>query len=993
VFQVNGCGIRKWMSERRNLGIVFFLFVAVSFLVPRADCQESQQNSPKTDTAAKAQEISLNLSVHDKRGRQVLDLKSGEIAITDDGSPVALDSLRLVTGNEEGDRLITLVFDLPGLAAGNKRGIDPSIRTARETAAKILKMVPASGFSFSVLNIVGRLHLQQGFTTDRKAVEQAINAATELAANQSDSTVSEPEQQLMKVALTGSNPSGTPVSAHERALARALLAALNTSGRIEQDQHLRPSPACLLALAQSQQQIAQRKALIYFTLSKDWKLDSHARDRIKSIIGAANGAGVSLYVVDLKSLGHAGSESEALDRQMALASRPPSAELTGQSNAMRGTLTNMRVDKPQESEQLALQQLAEETGGSYIGNEDNLKKPLVEMVKDMTVYYEATYSPKIDEYDGKFRSIAVKPVRAGLKIRSQSGYLALPTGSIIGSSPQQFEMPLLKILSQSQLPADVPLRAAILRMGNLPNGNTNELAIEVPLSSLEIREDSSTNLYSARLSIVADVKDKSGAVVEHFSEDIPRRGALREIDAAKHSVITFQRHFMAPPGEYILQAAVLDRNSGKSGAQRTSFEIPAAPGNPSLSDVVLVRKVEPVRTKEDQLEPLRDGENKVTPNLSGQIPAGAKNVSVFMIAHSDAKAAAPATLDIRLFREGGLLGGTSINSQQAGASEYTSRMVTFAISRPMSGRFEVKAILNQNGKTVESSASFAFADAEAGSEEEPAENTGSSLAQTAPRTAGALSITFPSNPNARPAPAELESMLAEATKNALDYATSLPNFMCEQVTTRSTDKSGKGEWKRKDEITELLTYFEHEEKRTMLTPEHQDSNSHSDRKDFSLGMSSSGEFGTVLKGIFQPSSKATFQWKETGVLGDDTVQVFDYRVARQNSTFTLQQKDTAQIAAVGFHGQVYIDSATRRVRRVTQVTDDVPAKFPIRASSVSVDYDYVVVNDHDYLMPISAQIITSQGRRNHSLNEIEFRNFRRFGSNARLVNSAPEAKP
>jgi hypothetical protein len=44
-------------------------------------------------------------------------------------------------------------------------------------------------------------------------------------------------------------------------------------------------------------------------------------------------------------------------------------------------------------------------------------------------------------------------------------------------------------------------------------------------------------------------------------------------------------------------------------------------------------------------------------------------------------------------------------------------------------------------------------------------------------------------------------------------------------------------------------------------------------------------------------------------------------------------------------------------------------------------------------MPISAQIITSQGRRNHSLNEIEFRNFRRFGSNARLVNSAPEAKP
>ena len=77
-------------------------------------------------------------------------------------------------------------------------------------------------------------------------------------------------------------------------------------------------------------------------------------------------------------------------------------------------------------------------------------------------------------------------------------------------------------------------------------GNANTLAIEVPISALEIREDSSTNLYSVHLSIVADIKDKSGAVVEHFSEDIPRRGPVNEVEAAKHSVITFQRHFVAP---------------------------------------------------------------------------------------------------------------------------------------------------------------------------------------------------------------------------------------------------------------------------------------------------------------------------------------------------------------------------------------------------------------------------------------------------------------
>jgi VWFA-related protein len=991
---MNRYGIRKKLSRQWNLSFICVVLLAIFFAVPRGSGQKLQQpDGQRLNSAESTQEISLNFSVHDKRDRQVLDLKPEDISVADQGAPVNLSSLRLVTGKAENDRLITLVFDIPGSASGNKQGTDLSIRTARETAAKILKMVPANGFSFSVLNIVGRLHLQQGFTSDRKEIEQAIHAATVPATTQSDSGVVESEQQLMRVALTGANASGTSVSVHERALARALLAALNTSGRLEQDQHLRPSPACLLALAQSQQQIAQRKALIYFTLSEDWKLDSHARDRIKSIIGAANRAGVSFYVVDLKSLGRAGSELEAFDRQMAFSSLPPSAGLTDQSNAMRGTLTALKIDKPQESEDLALQQLAEQTGGSYVGDADHAKRLLAEMVKNMTVYYEATYAAKIDEYDGAFRSIAVKPLRAGLKIRSQSGYLALPSGSVIGSSPQPFEMPLLKILSQSQLPTDVPLRAAILRMGNLPNGNTNALAIEVPLSGLEIREDSSTNLFSARLSIVADIKDKSGAVVEHFSEDIPRRGALREIDAARRSVITFQRHFMAPPGEYTLQAAILDRNSGKSGAQRTSFEIPAASDAPFLSDMVLVRKVEPVRSKEDQLEPLRDGDNKVTPNLSGQIPLGAKSISVFMIVHSDSKATAPSTLEVRLFREGALIGGTSFNSKQANASDYSSRVVTFSISRPMSGRYEVKAILSQDGKTAESSAPFAFADAEAGSEEASVEDTDSPLGETAPHATGALSITFPANPGGSPAQAELKSILAEATKNALDYSDSLPNFMCEQITTRSTDASGKGAWKRKDEIAELLTYFDHEEKRTLLTPERPDSEGRSEAKDFSLGMSSSGEFGTVLKGIFGVASKASFEWKETGALGDDTVQVFDYRVARQNSTFSIQQKDAAQLAVVGFHGQVFIDSATRRVRRLTQVADDVPAKFPIRASTVSVDYDYVVVNDHDYLMPVRAEIMTSQGRRNHSLNEIEFRNFRRFGSNARVVGSAAEKKP
>jgi hypothetical protein len=157
-------------------------------------------------------------------------------------------------------------------------------------------------------------------------------------------------------------------------------------------------------------------------------------------------------------------------------------------------------------------------------------------------------------------------------------------------------------------------------------------------------------------------------------------------------------------------------------------------------------------------------------------------------------------------------------------------------------------------------------------------------------------------------------------------------------------------------------------------------------------MLSAGEFGVALSGLFRPASKADFTWKKTGVLGDETVQVFDYRVARENSTFNLRVS-SVDVITVGYHGQVFIDSATRNVRRVTQVVDDVPKKYPIHATSVSVDYDYVMINKHDYLLPVGAEIMLRKGQRETDLNEIEFRHFRRFGSNARILDPTSLVNP
>ena len=235
------------------------VLLTVSFAALRCYSQTDQPATiPGTAVTVKADEVSLDLVVHDKKQRPVLDLKPDEVAITDNGDPVKITSLRLVGSGSENDHLITLVFDR--LSATLKK-------TAAEVAGKILKATPDSEFSLAVLRIgPERLGLLQGFTSDRNELQQAINAAIEPKTTSTSSDLEKrAEASLMAAAETGTDPSGRRVSARDRSLARTLDTALRDSARIVQDQHTQAYLSELLALMGSERGLAGRKVLIYFT--------------------------------------------------------------------------------------------------------------------------------------------------------------------------------------------------------------------------------------------------------------------------------------------------------------------------------------------------------------------------------------------------------------------------------------------------------------------------------------------------------------------------------------------------------------------------------------------------------------------------------------------------------------------------------------------------------------------------------------------------------
>jgi hypothetical protein len=408
---------------------------------------------------------------------------------------------------------------------------------------------------------------------------------------------------------------------------------------------------------------------------------------------------------------------------------------------------------------------------------------------------------------------------------------------------------------------------------------------------------------------------------------------------------------------------------------------------------VLVKHVDTINDdNDDPLEPMRYEKGKITPNLVGVVPAGAKNVSLFFILHPDPKLSGPTTLEMEANHNGHPGRRVPLPLRLDPSAQTVPYLASFKGTALTPGDYEVKAFLTQGGKTAVQEISFNVAGSGAAAGASGAEGHGGATGDLTVGSessdtygGGVLAITSETNPVPPPEPEEIAKLIEDARTRAVSYMDSLPNFMCVEVTNRSVDASGAGNWKHRDTIAELLRYHDKAETHTMLELNGQASTADRDallkQKNSTL---SGGELGGVLKAVFAPSAKANFHWKETDALGSGTVQVFDYEVAKANSMFSVVGSNDQELM-VGFRGQVFVDTATHSVRRISLQAEDLPKGFPTEATVMGVDYDYVSINGQDYLMPVSAELRVRQTHHQAVLNTIEFRDYKKYGSAMKIL--------
>jgi hypothetical protein len=253
----------------------------------------------------------------------------------------------------------------------------------------------------------------------------------------------------------------------------------------------------------------------------------------------------------------------------------------------------------------------------------------------------------------------------------------------------------------------------------------------------------------------------------------------------------------------------------------------------------------------------------------------------------------------------------------------------------------------------------------------------------------ALAAAKPIVPEAKPRPIppptseEQAAIISAAREYALTYSRSLPDFICTQVTRRYAatapgSRYGGGaasepSWYALDTLTLKLSYFEQKEDYKLILV-----NNTVTTQDYKTlgGATSTGDFGSMMREIFEPATQAQFEWDHWGTLRGRRVLAFAYRVAQSRSQWHINYDRKLDIVPA-YRGLVYIDKETGQITRVTLEAVDIPPSFPVRSARTVLDYDFQEISGRTFLLPLKATTVMASDEY-LTKNDAEFRVYRKY---------------
>src|ERR1022692_2454474 len=522
-------------------------------------------------------EVALDLVVRDKKGRQVKNLKPGDVEIFEDGVRQQVLSFRMVPGREEQRREAESQAK-PGQTAGASLPLH---------AIQILKEFIKNHFApetyIGIFNLNETLIPVHEFTKNRDELLQsafngkpmdfarasealltaspnivAINAQVNNATHTASVSVDTTGGEVSNAVIVGADvDTGLGANRIRGDQVRERSDFANITGMHETDR--------IVTLINQLGTLPGRKTVLLVTTGLVTTGDP---DRFQKILTNANSHGITFYALDSTEMSATTDTAQA--GKLAVAQM---ASVSQQQSNKNASLSVMRQNSRQGDDTVAavrtsdtqssLRALSEGTGGFLIANPNDFRKPFQQLVETLDAHYEAVYHPTSTKFDGRLRKIEVKLARNDLLVDSRTGYFALP--DLKGSGPlTPVESTALAVLNAEPRPHAFDFHVTAYHFRNDGSNSRGTLAFELPGTKLGATAEPARKTHKLEVSLLALIRDANGQIVDKFSVDTPYFIPDANLAAVRATALTYTHPVDLPPGHYTVETAVVDREGSQA---------------------------------------------------------------------------------------------------------------------------------------------------------------------------------------------------------------------------------------------------------------------------------------------------------------------------------------------------------------------------------------------------------------------------------------------
>jgi VWFA-related protein len=552
---------------------------------------------------AQADLVLVNVTVRDKSGNFVRNLKPEDFTILEDNKPQKVTSFDVenidavasqdvaqakplpgaasqpatpeaatpaavnVADHFKDRRLIVLFFDLSAMEPDE---IDRAITSAKHYVDT--QMAPAD--MVSIVSLGSSLLVNQDFTSDHELLNKQLQV------------FGEGSGQGFEEGTTGTTE-GTPDTGQPFTADDTEYNIFNTDRRLE----------ALRSVAEKLSHLQQKKSLIYFSSGMD-RTGIENQSELRAATNAAVRANLAIYTMDLRGLQALVAGGEAQN-----ASLRGTSVYSGQSmiNALNSNFTTQET----------LVTLASDTGGRAFLDSNDFSQVFKGVQQDTSTYYLLGYRSTNSARDGRYRRIVVKVNVPGAKIDYRRGYYA--PADYQHSTKEDKELQLQQELASELPTTDLPLylSAAYFRL----EANKFFIPISLVVPGSQIPFTRSSDRDKATLDVIGVVFDNQHHPVTRIRDTV--KLAVDTSSEVQKKNVQYDTGLSLPPGKYHLKFVVRENQTGRMGSFESDLDVPDLKSQPlKMSSIVLASQLQPAPKKSSTPNPLiRDG-SEIIPNVT-----------------------------------------------------------------------------------------------------------------------------------------------------------------------------------------------------------------------------------------------------------------------------------------------------------------------------------------------------------------------------------------